>query len=125
MPIQPSNKAKPTGPLSEIRDLEGEALERCTTQELMNFVANVSLFVHGREPQAQDRVHARASDAMKVLAQRGVHEVPMSHWNFGRASRTTEGPFSERRYDPDWYKREAAEGEGLLARLRLALWKSR
>lgn len=117
MPIQPASKAPSTGPLSDIRDLSGEVLENCTTEQLMGFVANVSLFVHGREPQERDRIHERSRDAMAVLAQRGVHGVPMSNWNFGPASRTPDAPPDDRRYDPGWYKRESKEGAGLMARL--------
>ncbi len=39
------------GPLSMVRELPPGPVEQCTTEALTNFVANISLFTRGKEPQ--------------------------------------------------------------------------
>lgn len=86
-----------------VRELPPGPADQCTTEELINFVANISLFTRGREPHEKDRLHARCKEASDVLKARGIPYVAMAHWNFGPSSREPRVPRDH--YDPDWYKR--------------------
>jgi len=47
----------------------------------------------------------------------------VTHWNYGPASRKSDVPPNDTRYDPDWYKQKPRK-RGLLARLRdVFRWK--
>ena len=117
MPNESDSRTIPDGPLSMVRELPPGPVEQCTTEELTNFVANISLFTRGKEPQEQERRLDRMSEALDELKARGIPFVEMAHWNFGPDSRRNAVPPNDTRYDPDWYKRNPLR-RGLLARLR-------
>ena len=117
MPIVSDSRTIPDGPLSMVRELPPGPVEQCTTEELTNFVANISLFTRGKEPQEQERRLDRMSEALDELKARGIPFVEMAHWNFGPDSRRNAVPPNDTRYDPDWYKRNPRK-RGLLGRLR-------
>lgn len=117
MPNESDSRTIPDGPLSMVRELPPGPVEQCTTEELTNFVANISLFTRGKEPQEQERRLDRMSEALDVLKARGIPFVEMAHWNFGPDSRRNAVPPNDTRYDPDWYKRNPRK-RGLLGRLR-------
>jgi hypothetical protein len=117
MPNESDSRTIPDGPLSMVRELPPGPVEQCTTEELTNFVANISLFTRGKEPQEQERRLDRMSEALDELKARGIPFVEMAHWNFGPDSRRNAVPPNDTRYDPDWYKRNPRK-RGLLGRLR-------
>ena len=117
MPTQLESRDTANGPLSMVRELPPGPAEQCTTEALTNFVANISLFTRGRVPQEQDRLRTRMREAMDVLKARGIPFVEIAHWNFGPASRKSDVPPNDTRYDSDWYKQNPRK-RGLLARLR-------
>ena len=121
MPNESDSRTIPDGPLSMVRELPPGPAEQCTTEALTNFVANISLFTHGRPPHEQDRLRAQMCEAMDVLSARGIPFVEMAHWNFGPDSRRNAVPPNDTRYDPDWYKRNPRK-RGLLGRLRDVFW---
>lgn len=113
MANESDSRTIPDGPLSMVRELPPGPADQCTTQELTNFVANISLFTRGKEPQEQERLRARMREALDVLKARGIPFVAMAHWNFGPASRKSDVPPNDTRYDPDWYKQNPRK-RGLL-----------
>ena len=117
MPNESDSRTIPDGPLSMVRELPPGPVEQCTTEELTNFVANISLFTRGKEPQEQERRLDRMSEALDELKARGIPFVELAHWNFGPDSRRNAVPPNDTRYDPDWYKRNPRK-RGLLGRLR-------
>ena len=117
MPNESDSRTIPDGPLSMVRELPPGPVEQCTTEALTNFVANISLFTRGKEPQEQERRLDRMSEALDELKARGIPFVEMAHWNFGPDSRRNAVPPNDTRYDPDWYKRNPRK-RGLLGRLR-------
>ena len=117
MPNESDSRTIPDGPLSMVRELPPGPVEQCTTEELTSFVANISLFTRGKEPQEQERRLDRMSEALDELKARGIPFVEMAHWNFGPDSRRNAVPPNDTRYDPDWYKRNPRK-RGLLGRLR-------
>ena len=117
MPNESDSRTIPDGPLSMVRELPPGPVEQCTTEELTNFVANISLFTRGKEPQEQERRLDRMSEALDELKARGIPFVEMAHWNFGPDSRRNAVPPNDTRYDPDWYKQNPRK-RGLLGRLR-------
>lgn len=117
MANESDSRTIPDGPLSMVRELPPGPVEQCTTEELTNFVANISLFTRGKEPQEQERRLDRMSEALDELKARGIPFVEMAHWNFGPDSRRNAVPPNDTRYDPDWYKRNPRK-RGLLGRLR-------
>ena len=117
MANESDSRTIPDGPLSMVRELPPGPVEQCTTEELTNFVANISLFRRGKEPQEQERRLDRMSEALHELKARGIPFVEMAHWNFGPDSRRNAVPPNDTRYDPDWYKRNPRK-RGLLGRLR-------
>ena len=117
MANESDSRTIPDGPLSMVRELPPGPVEQCTTEALTNFVANISLFTRGREPQEQERRLDRMSEALDELKARGIPFVEMAHWNFGPDSRRNAVPPNDTRYDPDWYKRNPRK-RGLLGRLR-------
>ena len=123
MANESDSRTIPDGPLSMVRELPPGPVEQCTTEELTNFVANISLFTRGKEPQEQERRLDRMSEALDELKARGIPFVEMAHWNFGPDSRRNAVPPNDTRYDPDWYKRNPRK-RGLLGRLRdVFRWK--
>ena len=118
MPNESDSRTIPDGPLSMVRELPPGPVEQFTTEELTNFVANISLFTRGKEPQEQERRLDRMSEALDVLKARGIPFVEMAHWNFGPDSRRNAVPPNDTRYDPDWYKRNPRK-RALLGRLRV------
>ena len=117
MPPQTKSQGTANGPLSMVRELPPGPAHQFTTEELTSFVANISLFTRGRAPQEKERLLARMREAMDVLKARGIPFVEIAHWNFGPASRKSDVPPNDTRYDPDWYKQNPRK-RGLLARLR-------
>ena len=117
MANESDSRTIPDGPLSMVRELPPGPVEQCTTEALTNFVANISLFTRGKEPQEQERRLDRMSEALDELKARGIPFVEMAHWNFGPDSRRNAVPPNDTRYDPDWYKRNPRK-RGLLGRLR-------
>ena len=113
MPPQTKSRDTANGPLSMVRELPPGPADQCTTQELTNFVANISLFTRGKEPHEKERLRARMREAMDVLKARGIPFVEIAHWNFGPASRKSDVPPNDTRYDPDWYKQNPRK-RGLL-----------
>ena len=113
MPPQTKSQGTANGPLSMVRELPPGPAHQCTTEELTSFVANISLFTRGRAPQEKERLLARMREAMDVLKARGIPFVEIAHWNFGPASRKSDVPPNDTRYDPDWYKQNPRK-RGLL-----------
>ena len=73
--------------------------------ELELLVGSRALFARGRSPEVQAQVDERNKQAWDELKRRGVHQVPVMHWNYGSARRTQS---DDRLYDQDWYKRQAS-----------------
>ena len=115
MANESDSRTIPDGPLSMVRELPPGPVEQCTTEELTSFVANISLFTRGRAPQEKERLLARMREAMDVLKARGIPFVEIAHWNFGHASRKSDVPPNDTRYDPDWYKQNSRK-RGLLTK---------
>ena len=113
MPPQTKSQGTANGPLSMVRELPPGPAHQFTTEELTSFVANISLFTRGRAPQEKERLLARMREAMDVLKARGIPFVEIAHWNFGPASRKSDVPPNDTRYDPDWYKQNPRK-RGLL-----------
>ena len=113
MANESDSRTIPDGPLSMVRELPPGPVEQCTTEELTSFVANISLFTRGRAPQEKERLLARMCEALDVLKARGIPFVEIAHWNFGPASRKSDVPPNDTRYDPDWYKQHPRK-RGLL-----------
>ena len=109
MPPQTKSRDTANGPLSMVRELPPGPADQCTTQELTNFVANISLFTRGKEPHEKERLRARMCEALDVLKARGIPCVEIAHWNFGPAGRKPDVPPNDTRYDPDWYKLDAEQ----------------
>jgi hypothetical protein len=86
--------ANPPLPVTELRNDELELL-----------VGGSALLKRGQSPDVQAQVDERIRQAWYELKRRGVHEVPVTHWNFGRANHK---PVDPRLYDQDWYKRPAS-----------------
>ena len=68
--------------------------------------------------KAIDALHAIPPDLPRdewvdVLKARGIPFVEIAHWNFGPASRKSDVPPNDTRYDPDWYKQNPRK-RGLL-----------
>ncbi len=115
--LDKSEGRNPSGPLSMVRELPPGPADQCTTEELTNFVANISLFTRGKAPQEQERLRDRMREASDALKARGIPFVAMSHWNFGPAGRKPDGPPNDTRHTPNWYKKPPPR-RGLMAWLR-------
>lgn len=81
----------PPLPVAELRNDELEFL-----------VGSQALFARGQPPDVQAQVDERIRQAWDELKRRGVHQVPVTHWNFGKAN---EKPIDPSLYDEHWYKR--------------------
>ena len=89
-PVYRLNENPPL-PVAELRNDELEFL-----------VGSQALFARGQPPDVQAQVDERIRQAWAELNHRGVHQVPVAHWNFGRAN---EKPTDPSLYDEHWYKR--------------------
>lgn len=81
----------PPLPVAELRNDELELL-----------VGSRALFARGQPPDVQAQVDERIRQAWDELKRRGVHQVAVTHWNFGRANHK---PLDPNLYDEHWYKR--------------------
>ena len=89
-PVYRLNENQPL-PVAELRNYELELL-----------VGSGALFARGQPPDVQAQVDERIRQAWAELNHRGVHQVPVAHWNFGRAN---EKPLDPSLSDEHWYKR--------------------